>query len=184
MEKEIADIIEESFDHCLDREEMDEDYSDWIHEHTDGTAWDQNVDTDELIELADEGLENYGDYEVNSKDGFRSAITAMAYYGYTSKLGSEIWDWLNENDLEGESHKVTRNDPHPGEWYEEKDGLYLYFSDDEDDDEYEFWEFRDVKIGDKTVEFWIEVTDDHEVNNITRMKRAVERAREEEEGVG
>ncbi len=184
MENEIADVIESYFDHCLDREEMDEDYSDWLHQHLDGTAWDSGIDADELIELADEGVEEFGECEVRQHGGFRSAISAMAYYGFTSRMGSEIWDWLTENDLEGESHKVTRNDPHPGEWYEEKDGLYLYFSDDDDDDEYEFWELREAKIGDKTVEFWIDVTDDNEVNNIIRLKRAVERGREEEEGVG
>lgn len=176
------DVIEEFFDHCLDREEIDQDYSDWVHEYTDGTAWDQNIDLEELIDMADEGLENYGSYEVSEKEGgFRSAIASMAYYGYTSRLSSEIYDWLSTNDLDDESGKITRDNPHEGEWYEENDGLYLYFSDDEDDDEYEFWELREVKIGEKTIEFWLDVTDANEVNNIIRLKRAVERGREEEE---
>jgi hypothetical protein len=182
MDEQINDAIEGYLDHCLDNEEMsDQEISDWVHEHSDGTAWDQGMDTDELITLADEGLDNFGDTEVSARDGFRSAITSMAYYGFTNALTAGVDEWIREHDLE-ELTKIVRDDPREGEWYQvDDDGIHLYFDDDDDDDDYEAWKVIEVPVGKKTVIFWAEVTDEYEVTNITRMKRAVEHGREEED---
>ena len=174
---DVSDLIEAFFEDCLRQGQIDEDYSDWVHQFTDSTAWDSDLDADDLIDLADEGMEAFGGCEINDHGGFRNAISAMAYYGYTSRVTSEIYDFLFENDLEGEEKRISKKDPHDS-WYDEKDGVYLYF---DEDDEYEFWELREVKIGSKTIEFWIDVTDEHSLSNITRMRRAVERGQEEED---
>lgn len=180
MQKKIDDACEGFLDHRLNEGGIDEyAISDWVHEFYSGTAWDQGLDTDALISLADDGLDSFGDTEVEAKNGFRPAISAMAYYGFTSAITAGVSEWLRENDLE-ELGSISDTEPH-AEWREvDDDGVHLFFEDD-DDDEYEAWKKISVDIGDKEVTFWAEVTDEYEITNIMRMRWAVERGREEQD---
>lgn len=94
----IKDIVDGYFSECVADGEIAEKDT-YVREHLDG--WSPSFsELHELVELAEEGLDNEGSYELNSKTGVRSGLAYLAWDAVCSRCHQAIDDAVKEHDLD------------------------------------------------------------------------------------
>jgi hypothetical protein len=142
----------------LDEESYSEDsISDFTHKYLDGASVLYGISDSDLLDAAEEGLSEHGAIEIGRRSGLgvRDALQTLAYYAFSSRIQSRIYEIMREAEIEDGS-RCLRRPPAPAPHHLSESGDMVYRS--------PFEVFRPVTIcfGTKSLDIFVDVTSDYE----------------------
>lgn len=172
---DVTDRIVEAFlDHCLGEGEVVKDFDDWLNEYCDRTEI-SNLNRNDYMSLADDGLKEYGSYTIDHNSGVEQAIDFLAVYGLLSAAHQAVNSFIDEHDLE--LTDALAREPPVTKWdYVNDDGIHFIFENEDEDVEYAAW--REIELGAEK-KIWAQVTSYHPMTGIDAMREAVHGGKEE-----